>query len=195
TIIPRGQALGLTHQLPEEDKHIQPGKYWEDRICVLMGGYLAEETVYHDTATGASNDIQVASNIARRMVCEWGMSKKLGTVNYSSDHSNVFIGRELSSGKNFSEETAHIIDEEVRRIVTEQLERGRRLIQENRSKLDSIARALLVYESISGDQLRDILSGKELNLPESENGSEAVARPDVGPTPLDTNNPLTESNH
>ncbi|HQI20681.1 MAG TPA: ATP-dependent zinc metalloprotease FtsH, partial [Leptospiraceae bacterium] len=150
TIIPRGRALGLTQQLPTDDKHIHPSRYWEDRICVLMGGLLAEDIVFGDRSTGASNDIQVATNIARRMVCEWGMSKKIGTINYSTHNDNVFLGREIQSPRTYSDETASTIDEEVNRIVTEQREKGRSLLNQHREKLERIAKALLAHESISG---------------------------------------------
>ena len=157
TIIPRGRALGLTQQLPEDDKHIQPKKYWLDRICVYMGGYIAEELIFGDTATGASNDIQMATNIARRMVCEWGMSEKLGTINYSGGGDPIFLGREIQSSRNYSDETATTIDEEVRDIVQDQLDRGRNLIKENRDKLEKIAKALLDRETISAEHLDEIL--------------------------------------
>ncbi len=158
TIIPRGRALGLTQSLPEEDRHIQPSKYWDDRICVLMGGYLAEELTFGDTSTGASNDIQVATNIARRMVCEWGMSEELGTVSYSDNSENVFLGRDMGAPRGYSDDTASTIDSEVKRIVREQLQRGRDLLKNNREKLEGIARALLERESINADELNDIVS-------------------------------------
>ncbi len=157
TIIPRGRALGLTQQLPEDDKHIQPSRYWQDRICVLMGGFITEELIFNDTSTGASNDIQVATNIARRMVTEWGMSNRVGTISYSSNESSVFIGREIQSSRHYSEETASIIDEEVKRIVQEQLDRGRGLIRQHKDGLDAIAQALLNRESVSGPELYEIL--------------------------------------
>jgi len=157
TIIPRGRALGLTQQLPEDDKHIQSSKYWLDRICVLMGGLLAEEIIFEDRSTGASNDIQVATNIARRMVCEWGMSNRIGTVNYSTHNDNVFLGREIQSPRGYSDDTASAIDEEVNRIVSEQREKGRRLLLEHREKLERIAKALLAHESITGDELSEMV--------------------------------------
>ena len=144
-------------QLPEDDKHIQPKKYWLDRITVYMGGFLAEELIFHDTATGASNDIQMATNIARRMVCEWGMSEKLGTINYSTGHDNVFLGREISSPRQYSEETAAIIDGEVKRIVREQLLKGKELITTHKEFLTKIAKALLAQETLSSQELNEII--------------------------------------
>lgn len=159
TIIPRGRALGLTQSLPVEDRHIQPSKYWDDRICVLMGGYLAEELTFGDTSTGASNDIQVATNIARRMVCEWGMSEAVGTISYSTNNENVFLGRDMGgSSRTYSDDTAATIDSEVQRIVREQLQRGRQLLKDNKEKLEGIARALLDQESINADELNAIVS-------------------------------------
>ncbi|GIX40408.1 MAG: ATP-dependent zinc metalloprotease FtsH [Leptospiraceae bacterium] len=163
TIIPRGRALGLTQQLPEGDKHIHPKKYWLDRICVLMGGYLAEELIFEDTSTGAANDIQVATNIARKMVCEWGMSEKLGTVSYISEDHNVFLAKDLSHPKTFSEQTAALIDAEVKRIIDEQLERGRELLKQNRDKLEKIAKALLEKETITGEELNKIVRGESIS--------------------------------
>ncbi len=172
TIIPRGRALGLTQQLPEDDKHIQPSKYWQDRICVLMGGYIAEELIFGDTSTGASNDIQVSTNIARRMVTEWGMSSRIGTISYSSNDQAVFLGREISSSKHYSDDTASTIDEEIKRIIQEQLDRGRKLVSDHRSKLEAVANALLTRESIGGNELYGILGlespFKKPSVPEGE---------------------------
>ncbi len=176
TIIPRGRALGLTQQLPEDDKHIQPKKYWLDRICVYMGGFIAEELIFEDTATGASNDIQMATNIARRMVCEWGMSERLGTINYSGSGDPVFLGREIQSSRNYSDDTAALIDVEVKRIVQEQLDRGRTLLRENRDKLTRIAKSLLDRETITADQLEEIVGTgykKKSHIP--------IGRPDFPP--------------
>jgi len=162
TIIPRGRALGLTQQLPEGDKHIHPKKYWLDRICVLMGGYLSEELIFEDTSTGAANDIQVATNIARKMICEWGMSEKLGTVSYTTEDHNVFLARDISHPRSFSEETAALIDAEVKRIIDEQLVRGRELLKQNKDKLERIAKTLLESETINGEELNKIIHGEEL---------------------------------
>lgn len=167
TIVPRGRALGLTQQLPEDDKHIHPSRYWLDRICVAMGGYIAEEKVFGDTSTGASNDIQVTTNIARRMVTEWGMSQRIGTISYSDNEQAVFLGREISNSKHYSDDTASAIDEEVKRIVQEQLDRGRDLIEQKRQELSNLAKALLEKESVSGDEVYRIL-GKESPIKKPE---------------------------
>ncbi|MBI41860.1 MAG: cell division protein FtsH [Leptospiraceae bacterium] len=157
TIVPRGRALGVTMMLPEKDKHSEPSRYWHDRICVAMGGYLAEELIYDDTSTGASDDIRGATNIARRMVCEWGMSEKLGTINYSTNNDSVFVGRDVSSGKSFSDETAATIDSEIRRIVDDQLQKGRKLLSEHKDKLERIAKELLDKETVTGEELNTIV--------------------------------------
>ena len=164
TIIPRGRALGLTQSLPEEDRHIQPKKYWEDRICVLMGGYIAEETIFKDTSTGAANDIEVATKISRRMVCEWGMSEQMGTVSYGSSNNNIFLGREMANSREYSENTAFKIDSEVKRIVEEQLKRGRSLIKKNIEKLGKIAKGLLAEETISAERLNTILKREQKDI-------------------------------
>ena len=189
TIIPRGRALGLTQSLPIEDRHIQPSKYWDDRICVLMGGYLAEELIFGDTSTGASNDIQVATTIARRMVCEWGMSEAVGTISYSDNSENVFLGRDMGHPRTYSDETAATIDSEVKRIVREQLQRGRTLLKDNREKLEGIARALLNQESINATELNDIVSpasaspGKSpaTDSPKIDDGGRAGDTGKIGP--------------
>ena len=189
TIIPRGRALGLTMQLPEDDKHIQPKKYWEEKICVYMGGYIAEESTFNDTATGASNDIQMATNIARRMVCEWGMSEKLGTINYSSDNDSVFLGRDMGSSRQYSDETANQIDDEVKRIVKEQLDRGRKLIAQNNDKLGEIAKILLEQETISAEDLNEIVGSivsenqKRLGDAQAEKNDSMSNGGNVGPEP------------
>ncbi|EMF82889.1 ATP-dependent metallopeptidase HflB [Leptospira weilii serovar Topaz str. LT2116] len=158
TIIPRGRALGLTQSLPKEDKHILPKTYWLDQIVVAMGGFIAEEFKFGVTSTGSSNDIQQASNIARKMVCEWGMSEKLGTVNYSGDQTNVFIGRDMGhSSKYYSEEFAAMIDKEVREIIQTCLNKGRDLVRRNASKFEGLAKALLAKETISHDELMTIV--------------------------------------
>ena len=186
TIVPRGRSLGLTQSLPEEDRHIQPKKYWEDRICALLGGYLAEKLIFEDTSTGASNDIQVVTKIAYRMVCEWGMSEEIGTLSYVNEDSNVFLGREIQRSRQCSEETASRIDKEVKRIVHEQLEKGRSMLKKNRKKLEGIAKALLAEESISGARLNALVNPqtaaaaaaaaieKENALAEEENREEEI---------------------
>ncbi|MCC6274758.1 MAG: ATP-dependent zinc metalloprotease FtsH, partial [Leptospiraceae bacterium] len=164
TIIPRGRALGLTQSLPSEEKHIHPKNYWLDQIVMSMGGYIAEEFKFGNPSTGSSNDIQHATNVARKMVCEWGMSDKLGTINYSGGNENVFLARDMSHpSKFYSEHFAAMIDEEVKNIVQSSLNKGRELIKKNIKKLDQLAKALLVQETINAEELNTILSSTSEN--------------------------------
>ncbi|TGN02918.1 ATP-dependent zinc metalloprotease FtsH [Leptospira dzoumogneensis] len=158
TIIPRGRALGLTQSLPTEDKHIHTKAYWLDQIVVCMGGFIAEEFKFKMTSTGSSNDIQQATNIARRMVCDWGMSEKLGTINYGSGHESPFLGRDMGqSNKAYSEEFAAMIDKEIRGIVQTCLDKGRELVRKNSTKFENLAKALLAKETVSHDELMAIV--------------------------------------
>ncbi|EIE03049.1 ATP-dependent zinc metalloprotease FtsH [Leptospira licerasiae] len=158
TIIPRGRALGLTQSLPTEDKHIHTKAYWLDQIVVCMGGFIAEEYKFKMTSTGSSNDIQQATNIARRMVCDWGMSEKLGTINYGSGHESPFLGRDMGqSNKAYSEEFAAMIDKEIRNIVQTCLDKGRELVRKNSTKFENLAKALLAKETVSHDELMAIV--------------------------------------
>jgi cell division protease FtsH len=164
TIIPRGRALGLTQSLPSEEKHIHPKNYWLDQIVMAMGGFIAEEFKFGNTSTGSSNDIQHATNIARKMVCEWGMSDKLGTVNYNGTNENVFLARDMGhSTKYYSEHFAAMIDEEVRTIITKSLDKGRELVKLNSKKLDAIAKSLLSQETITHNELKEIMDSVPSN--------------------------------
>ncbi len=157
SIIPRGQALGITQQLPSDDRHIYSKDYLLANITTLMGGRAAEEVVLGHFTTGAGNDIERATEIARKMVCEWGMSEKLGPLAFGRREEQVFLGKELVMHKDYSEKTAQEIDEEVRRIVTECYERAKRLIEENLDALHRLAQALLERESLTGDEVEEIL--------------------------------------
>jgi cell division protease FtsH len=163
TIIPRGRALGITQHLPEQEKHMRSRNYWLDQLVVFMGGRLAEEIEFEDVTTGASNDIERATNIARRMVTEWGMSERVGPMRLSGSDSNaVFLGRDYTRQGDHSEEYAKIVDTEVKRIIDTAFERGRTLLKKNKKRLDQVAQALLDRETITGDELRDIMSGRKL---------------------------------
>ena len=157
TIIPRGQSLGSTMSLPEEDRLNHNRKGMLDFIAVTMAGRIAEELVAGDVSSGAAGDIQQATNIARHMVTQWGMSDKLGMVQYGNDQEHLFMGREMGGPKNYSEATAQEIDAEVKRIIQEQYLRAQQLIIANRDKLEIIARALLEYETLDGSQVEDII--------------------------------------
>ena len=164
TIIPRGMALGLTQQLPTEEKHNWTKEQLEDRIAVCMGGRIAEDLAFKAISTGASNDIEQATEMARRMVCEWGMSA-LGPLAYGKKDEAIFLGKEFGRSQDYSEATAIQIDEEVRRIVTQQFERGTVLLKEKFADLITIAEALLEHESLDGVQILQIVRGEKMNLP------------------------------
>src|SRR4030095_15002734 len=135
TIIPRGRALGLTQQLPMEDRLNQSQEGAQDQIAVAMGGRVAEELIFGQITTGASSDIQAATDLARKMVCEWGMSDKLGPLHFGRREEMVFLGRDFAEHKDYSEQTAIEIDSEVRQIVTESYERAKNIVVENLEKL------------------------------------------------------------
>ena len=151
TIIPRGQAGGMTISLPEEDRSYLSKRYMEDQIVALLGGRVAEKLCLGDISTGASNDIQRATQIARKMVASYGMSDKLGTVSFESGHDEVFIGRTMSQGRSYSEAVAAQIDEEVKDLVGSAYERCRKILDENRDKLETVARYLLEHETMERD--------------------------------------------
>ena len=158
SIIPRGRALGATEQLPEEDRYNLSRSYLLDRIAVMLGGRSAEKLVFNDLTTGAGDDLKQATQLARRMVCQWGMSEKLGPVTFRQGETHPFLGREIAEPKDFSEETARIIDEEVRRIVGEMEEKAEKIIRANRQKLDILAQALVEHETLEKEEVDRLLS-------------------------------------
>jgi cell division protease FtsH len=162
SIIPRGMALGVTMQLPVDDRHGYSKDYLENQIAMLLGGRLAEEIVLDQKTTGASNDIERASQMARKMVCQWGMSDALGPLSFGDNQEQVFLGKELIHSKDYSEDTARMIDDEVRRIVDEGYEKAKKLLKDNSEMLEAIAQALLDRETISGADIDLIMDGKEL---------------------------------
>ncbi|HKW76285.1 MAG TPA: ATP-dependent zinc metalloprotease FtsH [Terriglobales bacterium] len=187
TIIPRGMALGVTMQLPETDKHNYTRDYLETQLAVMMGGRLAEEIFLNQMSTGAGNDIERATDMARKMVCEWGMSK-MGPLTFGKKDEQIFLGREIAQHRDFSEETAREIDAEVRRFVGAGYENARKLILENRDALARIAEALLEREVLDANELKLILEGKPLPArvpaPKGDDGGvQQVLRPEPGRTP------------
>ncbi len=159
TIIPRGRALGLTQQLPISEKHTYPKEYLLNNIAILMGGRAAEEIVLNTETTGAGNDIQRASDLARKMVCDFGMSKELGPLSFGKRDEQIFLGRELSQHRDYGEETARKIDEEVRNIVTGAYEKACQLIRDNLDTMHSMANALLEKETLTSDDVDAIMAG------------------------------------
>jgi len=157
TIIPRGRALGVTMQLPTDDRHGYSKGYLYNQLAILMGGRVAEELVLKDMTTGAGNDLERATDLARKMVCEWGMSEKMGPLTFGKQNEQVFLGRELGSQRDFSESIAMEIDQEVKRLVTENYERAKRLLTENMVSLKRLAEALLEKEVLDGSDIDHIL--------------------------------------
>jgi cell division protease FtsH len=157
TIIPRGRALGVTMQLPTDDRHGYSKGYLLNQLAILMGGRVAEELVLNEMTTGAGNDIERATDLARKMVCEWGMSEKMGPLTFGKQNEQIFLGREMGSSRDFSDQIAMEIDQEVRRLVTENYERAKRLLTENMASLKRLAEALLEKEVLDGPDIDNIL--------------------------------------
>ena len=157
TIIPRGRALGVTMQLPTDDRHGYSKVYLYNQLAILMGGRVAEELVLKEMTTGAGNDLERATDLARKMVCEWGMSEKMGPLTFGKQNEQVFLGRELGSQRDFSESIAMEIDQEVKRLVMENYERAKRLLTENMVSLKRLAEALLEKEVLDGSDIDHIL--------------------------------------
>ena len=161
TIIPRGMALGVTQQLPVDDRHTYPRTYLEGQLSIMMGGRLAEELCLDTITTGAGNDIEQATEMARRMVCQYGMST-LGPLTFGRQEEQIFLGREISQHRDYSEDTAQAIDEQVRNLVMQGYERAKTILTENRDALVRIAEALLERESLAGEEIQMLIDGKPL---------------------------------
>jgi cell division protease FtsH len=168
TIIPRGRALGLTQQLPEDEKHTYPKEYLLNNIAILMGGRAAEEIVLNMQTTGAGNDIEKASDLARKMVCDYGMNEGLGPLTFGKSEEQIFLGREISQHRDYSESTAQKIDEEVRNIVNSAYEKASKLIKDNVDTLHTMAGALLEKETLDRKDIDKIMGIKEEPAPEKK---------------------------
>jgi cell division protease FtsH len=153
TIVPRGQSLGATEQLPREDRHNLSKSYLTKRLAVMIGGHAAEKLVFDDITSGAGDDLKKATELARRMVCQWGMSETLGPVAFRQGELHPFLGRELAEPRDFSENTARLIDEEVRRLVSEAEAEAEKVLTEYRGQLDTLAEALLEHESLNAEEV------------------------------------------
>ncbi len=197
SIIPRGMALGVTQQLPVDDRHNYNREYLEGQITVLLGGRSAEEICLSQMTTGAGNDLERATDLARRMVCEWGMSDSMGPLTFGKKEEQIFLGREIAQHQDYSEDTAVKIDQEVRRIVTSAYQRARDLLEQRRDTLNKIAAALLEREVLDGEQIAALVRGEALperraaaagpTAPEPESAPGASAVPETRPRP-----PLTQ---
>jgi cell division protease FtsH len=175
TIIPRGGALGVTVSLPEKDRYSTDKVLMLNRISMLFGGRIAEEVFMNQMTTGASNDFERATSIARDMVMRFGMSDAMGPMVYSENEGEVFLGRSVTKTTNISEETMRRVDAEVRRIIDEQYAIARKLVENNRDKMHAMANALLEWETIDGEQIDDIMAGKPPRPPKdwTPSGSKA----------------------
>jgi cell division protease FtsH len=162
SIIPRGMALGVTMQLPESDRYSHTRDYLEGQIAIMMGGRIAEEIFLNHMTTGASNDIEKATELARKMVCEFGMSS-LGPITYGKKEEQIFLGREIAQHQDYSEDTAIKIDQEVNRLIIDQYNRARQIIVENKDALVRLAEALLERESLDSVQIRRLVAGLPLD--------------------------------
>jgi cell division protease FtsH len=177
TIIPRGMALGLTQQLPIDEKHNYSREYLEDQIAILLGGRIAEEICIGSVTTGAGNDLERATDLARRMVCEWGMSDAMGPLTFGKKEEQIFLGREIAQHQDYSEDTALRIDQEVKRFVTDNYAKAQTILTEYKPRLVEMADALLTRETLDAEQVRRICAGLPLDEPLPATGSATPAAP------------------
>jgi cell division protease FtsH len=198
TIIPRGRALGVTMFLPEEDRYSYSKARLNSSICSLFGGRIAEELVFgkEKVTTGAANDIERATDIARNMVTKWGLSEKLGPLTYSEDNGEVFLGRSVTQTKSISDDTAHLIDQEIRDVIDRNYHRARQIIEDNLDKLHTMADALMKYETIDADQMARIMAGKDPGPPAGwidDGGKPGPTKPSTTPPrPSPTSKPASQ---
>jgi cell division protease FtsH len=191
SIIPRGRALGVTMFLPEDDRYSHSKQRLESQVSSLFGGRIAEVLIFgpDKVTTGASNDIERATDIARNMVTRWGLSDRLGPLAYSEDEGEVFLGRSVTQHKHMSDETAHAIDEEIRHVIDRNYQRAEKILTDNMEKLHTMAQALMKYETIDSDQIDDIMAGKQPRPPadwhdddsSSQGGNPVIGSGDVKP--------------
>ena len=183
TIIPRGRALGVTMSLPEKDRYSYDREYMLNQISMLFGGRIAEEVFMNQMTTGASNDFERATSIARDMVTRYGMTDALGPMVYAENEGEVFLGRSVTKTTNMSEATMQKVDTEVRRIIDMQYALARRLIEENADKMHAMAKALLEWETIDKEQIDDIMAGKDPRPPKDWTPKAPSSGPDSGGAP------------
>jgi len=184
TIIPRGRALGVTMSLPERDKYGYSKVELTSKLAMMFGGRVAEEMIFGDenVTTGAGNDIQQATGLARRMVTEFGFSDKLGPLRYSDNEEEIFLGHSVTQRQNMSDQTAQLIDSEVRRLIEEAEVAAKKVLEDRRDDLETIAQALLEYESLSGDEIDALLRGEDINRPSADEPPAGTARKSSVPT-------------
>lgn len=185
TIIPRGRAMGVTHFLPIDDRHTYSRKYCLGVLARAMGGRAAEELVFNQITTGAGNDIEQATNLSRRMVCEWGMSDLMGPVSYRENDEKVFLGKEIGHTARISSTTQKKIDDEIHRLVDEAHQKALKILTENMDKLHAMAQALLDREILNAKEIDRIMEGKELEPPTPPNTGEEEPEPDTASRPVE----------
>jgi cell division protease FtsH len=183
TIIPRGRALGVTMQLPEQDRYSMDRDRLLSTITVLFGGRIAEEIFMNQMTTGASNDFERATAIARSMVTQWGMSDAMGPMVYGENEGEVFLGRSITTHKNVSEVTMQKVDAEIRKIIDQQYTLARKLILDNRDKVETMAKALLEWETIDAEQIQDIMDGRPPRPPKPAQASQQPPQAGAPGTP------------
>ncbi|MFH1068343.1 MAG: AAA family ATPase, partial [Candidatus Glassbacteria bacterium] len=165
TIVARGMALGVTQYLPERDRHLYSRQWCKNNLVALMGGRCAEQLVLEEMTTGAGNDLERATDLARKMVCNWGMSESLGPLTFGKKEEQIFLGREIAQHQDYSEATARKIDQEVRALIEEAYNEAMRILRENRNRLEALAEALLEREVLDAEEINLIISGKKLPAP------------------------------
>jgi cell division protease FtsH len=183
TIIPRGMALGLTQQLPAEEKHNYSRDYLNDQIAILLGGRIAEEITMDSLTTGAGNDLERATELSRKMVCEWGMSDAMGPLTFGKKEEQIFLGREIAQHQDYSEDTALKIDQEVKRFVTDNYQRAHHLLSGAKDTLIKMADALLAREVLDADQVKKLASGLPLDDPQPVMARTAIEEDEPRPRP------------
>ena len=184
SIIPRGYgSLGYTMQMPHEDRYLTSKHELTDKLTVLLGGRVAEETIFNEITTGAQNDLEVATQYARRMVCEFGMSEKLGNLTFGVKDKQVFLGRDLMREKDYSEKTAILIDEEVRRLIDEAHDRAKKLISENLDKLKKLSKVLLEREVMDAEEVKEVLGLQPKKPPQEPPPGTSPSGPKDKPSP------------
>jgi len=198
TIIPRGRALGVTQFLPEQDRYSMSKRRIESAIATLFGGRIAEELIFgrDSVTTGASNDIERATDLARNMVTKWGLSDRMGPLTYTEESGEVFLGRQVTQTKQVSDETAHAIDEEVRQVIETNYNRSRSVLQQHLDKLHAMSDALMRYETIDDSQIREIMDGKPPTPPAGWDSGLGGPTPGVGgadPQPRPAFGPATRN--
>jgi cell division protease FtsH len=185
SIIPRGMALGVTFNLPEEERYHLGLDYWKARLALIMGGRAADRLVYHQPYSGHEDDLKKATRLARYMVTHWGMSDRLGPMSFRVGEEHVFLGKEIQEARDFSEGTAAVIDEEVQRMLREADERAYKLLEDNRPKLEALVEALLQKEELLKEEIDEVLGGRKQPPPDSPNGAVDIA-PSEPPEPAPT---------